>query len=123
MGQDETIRPARRRASAGPAGRAAVFRRAALGLAAVLLLSPAAGAADRFTVAVQTVSDLKAVFASVESVNVVPARARIGGVVVELAVTDGDKVAGGDTVAKVADEKLALQIKSLDAEIAGLKAQ
>ena len=123
MGQDETIRPARRRASAGPAGRAAVFRRAALGLAAVLLLSPAAGAADRFTVAVQTVSDLKAVFASVESVNVVPARARIGGGVGELAVTDGDKVAGGDTVAKVADEKLALQIKSLDAEIAGLKAQ
>ena len=67
--------------------------------------------------------DEKAVFATVESANVVPARARIGGTVVELAVKEGDEVKQGQIVATVGDEKLALQMKSLDAQIAGLEAQ
>ena len=74
-----------------------------------------------FTVIARTVADQKAVFATVESRNVVPARARIGGTVIDLSVHDGDQVAAGQTIATVHDEKLRLQITALDAEIAGLR--
>jgi RND family efflux transporter MFP subunit len=83
----------------------------------------AAFAQQTFVVAPNTVADEKAVFATVESSNVVPARARIGGTVVELAVKEGDAVKQGQIVATVGDDKLALQMKSLDAQIAGLEAQ
>ena len=78
---------------------------------------------DTFAVAPTQVADEKAVFATVESANVVPARARIGGTVIALSVKEGDEVKQGQVVATVADEKLALQMKSLDAQIAGLEAQ
>jgi RND family efflux transporter MFP subunit len=70
-----------------------------------------------------SVADEKAVFATVESRRVVPARARIGGTVAELAVKEGDAVKLGQVVATVGDEKLVLQLKSLDAQIAGLDSQ
>ena len=91
--------------------------------AALALLAQAALAEETFTVAPKTVADEKAVFATVESANVVPARARIGGTVVELAVKEGDAVKQGQVVATIGDEKLALQMKSLDAQISGLEAQ
>jgi RND family efflux transporter MFP subunit len=91
------------------------------------LLAPAlaqhALAQETFTVEPKTVADEKAVFATVESANVVPARARIGGTVAELSVKEGDEVKQGQVVATVGDEKLVLQLKSLDAQIAGLEAQ
>ncbi len=75
-------------------------------------------------VAVPTlVPDQKAVFATVESRRIVPARARIGGTLAELTVKEGDHVELGQVVASVGDEKLALQLKSLDAQIAGVEAQ
>jgi RND family efflux transporter MFP subunit len=91
--------------------------------AALALLAQAAIAQEAFTVAPKSVADEKAVFATVESANVVPARARIGGTVVELAVKEGDSVKQGQVVATIGDEKLALQMKSLDAQISGLEAQ
>jgi RND family efflux transporter MFP subunit len=94
----------------------------ALLLAAVVLIQPAR-ADGVLVVAPISVSDEKAVFATVESPRTVPARARIGGTVAELAVKEGDAVALGQVVATVGDEKLALQLKSLDAQIAGLDAQ
>jgi RND family efflux transporter MFP subunit len=78
---------------------------------------------ETFIVAPKPVADEKAVFATVESANVVPARARIGGTVVDLAVKEGDGVKQGQVVATIGDEKLVLQMKSLDAQIAGLEAQ
>ncbi len=96
----------------------------ALWMVAILLALAAAPAfAETFTVTQQTVSDEKAVFATVESRNVEPARARIGGTVAELAIKQGDEVSEGQVVSTVGDEKLALQMKSLDAQIAGLDAQ
>ncbi|MDQ7250078.1 efflux RND transporter periplasmic adaptor subunit [Dongia sedimenti] len=80
-------------------------------------------AADTFTVAPVTLTDEKAVFATVESVNVVPARARIAGTIAELTVRQGDRVERGQVIGTVGDEKLVLQLRSLDAQIAGLKAQ
>ena len=68
-------------------------------------------------------TDEKAVFATVESPNVVPARARIGGTVASLSVRQGDAVTQGQVIAVVGDEKLLLQINSLDAQIAGLQSQ
>lgn len=86
---------------------------------AVSVLPPAMAAA--FTVQRSDLADQKAVFATVESVDVVPARARIGGTVGRLAVKAGDRVAPGEVLAVVADEKLLLQIASIDAQIAGLQ--
>jgi RND family efflux transporter MFP subunit len=80
-------------------------------------------AQETFVVAPKALADEKAVFATVESASVVPARARIGGTVAELSVKEGDAVKQGQVVATVGDEKLALQMKSLDAQIAGLEAQ
>ena len=88
-----------------------------------LFIGPPAKAQETFRVTPKTVADEKAVFATVESANIVPARARIGGTVVELAVQKGDRVERGQVVATVADDKLLLQLKALDAQIAGLEAQ
>lgn len=91
--------------------------------AAVALLGQRALAEGTFIVAPQVVADEKAVFATVESANIVPARARIGGTVVQLMVRQGDRVEKEQPVAVVVDPKLALQIKALDAQIAGLEAE
>ncbi len=88
-----------------------------------LLAQPALAQPATFTVEPRTAADQKAVFATVESANVVPARARIGGTVAELSVKDGDEVKQSQVLAIVGDEKLVLQMKSLDAQIAGLRAQ
>ncbi len=99
------------------------MRAAALSFALIAVFGQHALAEETLVVAPQTVADEKAVFATVESADIVPARARIGGTVTELTVKEGDAVKEGQVVATVVDDKLALQIKSLDAQIAGLEAQ
>ena len=103
------------------------MRNAAMITVLLTLMAPAlaqrALAQDTLTVEPKTVADEKAVFATVESTNIVPARARIGGTVAELSVKEGDEVKQGQVLATVGDEKLVLQLKSLDAQIAGLEAQ
>jgi RND family efflux transporter MFP subunit len=79
--------------------------------------------AETLTVQARSVADEKAVFATVESVSVVPARGRIGGTIVQLNVREGDSVTRGQAIAVIADDKLALQMKSLDAQIDALQAQ
>jgi RND family efflux transporter MFP subunit len=88
---------------------------------AMLTAHPAAS--ETIRVAPITITDEKAVFATVESANVVPARARIGGTVADLGVREGDQVKAGQVIAHVGDDKIALQMKSLDAQISGLEAQ
>ena len=92
-----------------------------LSLLALLLAltADAAQAAENFTVQSSQVADEKPVFATVESRNVVPARTRIGGTVDQLVVKQGDHVTKGQVIAVVTDPKLALQIQTLGAEIAG----
>jgi RND family efflux transporter MFP subunit len=100
-----------------------------MGAAALLWLAAAAApinagsAADTFTVQARTVSDSKAVFATVEAENVVPARARIGGTLAQLTVKEGDQVKAEQIIATIGDEKLVLQMKALDGQIAALEAQ
>jgi len=90
---------------------------------AALVASTSFASAEALTVAPRTVADEKAVFATVESISVVPARGRIGGTIVQLNVREGDSVTRGQAIAVVADDKLALQMKSLDAQIQALQAQ
>ncbi|MEJ8573290.1 efflux RND transporter periplasmic adaptor subunit [Microbaculum marinum] len=78
-------------------------------------------AADGFLVEESTVADHKAVFASVQSADVVPARARIGGTVMELTAAEGDAVKAGERIATIVDDKLALRIQGLEASIRGLQ--
>jgi RND family efflux transporter MFP subunit len=80
-------------------------------------------AAEALTVEQRAVADEKAVFATVESISVVPARGRIGGTVVQLGVREGDRVTRGQAIAAIGDEKLGLQMKALDAQIEALQAQ
>lgn len=88
-----------------------------------LLLSSTAARAETLTVVERPLTDEKAVFATVESISVVPARSRIGGTVAQLNVREGDAVTRGQVIAVVGDEKLVLQMKSLDAQIQALQAQ
>jgi RND family efflux transporter MFP subunit len=90
---------------------------------ALAMLCQRALAEETFVVTPQSVADEKAVFATVESAKIVPARARIGGTVVQLAVRQGDRVEQDQAVATVSDKKLTLQINALDAQIAGLQAE
>lgn len=91
--------------------------------ATLLLAAGAASAAEEWPVTRERIADEKAVFATVESSNVIPARARIGGTIVSLTVARGDAVEAGQVIATVVDDKLALQLAALDAGIAGLKAR
>jgi RND family efflux transporter MFP subunit len=92
-------------------------------LVAVATLGAVSAGAETLAVASRQVADQKAVFATVESISVVPARGRIGGTVVQLNVREGDAVTRGQAIATIGDEKLALQMKSLDAQIDALQAQ
>jgi len=86
-------------------------------------LAATARAETTFDVHGSDIADQKAAFATVESPNLVPARTRIGGTIATLSVRQGDPVQQGQVIAVVADEKLLLQIRSLDAQIAALQSQ
>jgi RND family efflux transporter MFP subunit len=90
-------------------------------LGALLACSPAV--AGTLTLAPTMVTEWKAVYGRVESRDTVPARARIGGVIVDLAVTEGELVKAGQKIATVQDDKIAFQIAALDAQLRALKAQ
>jgi len=66
------------------------------------------------------ITETKAVFGRVETRDVVPARARIGGTLMSITVSEGDAVRQGDRIALVADQKLALQMSAADARIKAL---
>jgi multidrug efflux pump subunit AcrA (membrane-fusion protein) len=96
---------------------------AALLSASILLLSAVAAPAAEFVVRPVTVTVMKSVFGQVRSRDILPARARIGGTIVEIAVEEGDEVKAGDVIASVVDAKLALQLDALDARIKAVSAQ
>lgn len=88
-----------------------------------LLSASIAHAAETLRVQPAEVTDQKAVFATVESSNVVPARARIGGTVAELSVRQGDAVRPGQVIAVIGDDKQLLHIAALDAQITAVQSQ
>lgn len=89
----------------------------------LLALAGPALAEQQFVLAMQDVPEWKPVYGRVEARNLSPARARIGGTVIELVVSEGDTVEAGARIALVHDDKIALQIDAIDAQIRALEAQ
>jgi len=94
-----------------------------LPLTALALVLPLVAHAADYTVAPVSVTDYKPVFATVESVDVSSARARIGGTLVDLRVDEGSRVTQGQVIAVVGDAKLGLQLSSSNAQVAAAQAQ
>jgi multidrug efflux pump subunit AcrA (membrane-fusion protein) len=80
-----------------------------------------AGATD-LTLATVSIPEMKAVYGQIQPRNTVLARARLGGTVARLTVTEGDIVKAGDVIAEVKDDKIDFQIKAVDAQLQGLNA-
>lgn len=78
--------------------------------------------AGNLTIQPTSIPELKAVYGQVEAKDSVLARARIGGTIIDLRVTEGDMVKAGDVVAVVKDDKIDFQIKAIDAQLLGLQA-
>jgi len=93
-------------------------------LALGALVAPALSfAGSGITVEKIMVSDMKAVFATVETADVISARARIGGTVTGLSIDEGSRVGEGQTIATVVDAKLKLSMDALDARMDSLRSQ
>ena len=101
--------------------RACLLALPVVALAGSLLVTPVVAAS--LTVARQPVTEWKALYGQVEARDQVPARARIGGTIAELAVEEGDTVTAGERIATVTDEKIAFQIAALDARLRALQSQ
>ena len=95
----------------GAAGNALVAVRI-LVLCSIVAGLPALGAAEQYTVKTQRVADLKSLFAIVQTVRVTPARARIGGTIVELLANEGQVVEAGQVLARVRDPKQGMQVEA-----------
>ena len=89
--------------------------------AALLTVSPAG--AETITLGPVKITDWKAVYGRIEARDRIPARARLGGTLVELAVTEGEIVEAGKPLARIADEKLDFQRNALSAQRSALAAQ
>ena len=92
-------------------------------LVAAAAAVPQAAFTAEFAVHAITIPEMKAVFGQVESRTVVPARARIGGTIREIRVSEGSEVREGDVIGVVVDDKMALQLAAADAKIAALKSE
>lgn len=111
------------------------FQMTADGLKALLLaghiigLSASAYGAEqpsnppRFEVKLQEVDDLKSVYATVRSRDLIEARVRTPGTIATLKVDEGDSVKQGEVLALVGDPKIALRIKALDARMVALESR
>lgn len=69
------------------------------------------------------VTEWKSVYGRIEARDRLPARARLGGTLVELAVSEGQTVQAGQVLGRIVDEKLALRLQAVDAQAASLQAQ
>ncbi|HMN38365.1 MAG TPA: efflux RND transporter periplasmic adaptor subunit [Hyphomicrobium sp.] len=96
---------------------------AALWTTSVNAQASPSGAADTYEVHASEIDDLKSVYATVRSRDVVEARVRTGGTIVSLNVDKGDQVEAGKVLAVVVDPKIALRIKALDAQIVAAKSR
>lgn len=108
------------------------IRRHGRSVAIVGLMMAAAGAAlaaeearpgESLRIEARELEDLKSVYATVRSTDRIEARVRTPGTVASLMVDEGSEVETGQVIAIVADQKLALRLKALDAQIKGLQAE
>lgn len=69
------------------------------------------------------VIEWKSVYGRIEAKDRLPARARLGGTLVELLVSEGARVEAGQLLGRIVDEKLALRLQAIDAQTNSLAAQ
>jgi len=69
------------------------------------------------------VPEWKAVYGRVEARDSLAARARVGGTLVSLDVSEGDTVKAGQHIATVRDDKIDFQVSALDSQLKALAAQ
>ena len=79
--------------------------------------------AGEVTVTTTTITEWKAVFGKVEARNNVPARARLGGTLTEIMVSEGTDVTEGQQIGTIYDAKLALQLDSISAQAGAIQSQ
>jgi RND family efflux transporter MFP subunit len=79
--------------------------------------------AGSLTLAPTEITEWKAVYGQVEARDMVPARARIGGTISELTVTEGDLVKAGQKIAVVHDDKIDFQLAAYDAQLQAIESQ
>ena len=94
-----------------------------LAILAAALAAASSAFADTIVLSPQPLAEWKAVYGRVEARDLVPARARIGGTVVELRVSEGDEGEAGARIAVVRDDKIDFQIAAFDAQLRALEAQ
>ncbi|PTQ75538.1 efflux RND transporter periplasmic adaptor subunit [Celeribacter persicus] len=88
-----------------------------------MLLAGSPVLSETLTLSPQSVTEWKPVYAEVETRDQVPARARIGGTITTLDVTEGDMVKAGQRVALIEDTKLQFQIEGIDAQLTSYASQ
>jgi len=94
-----------------------------LAAALVLAVLPVAAQADDLVLQPTQVREWKAVYGRIEARTQIPARARLGGTLVSLGVTEGDEVTAGQVLAKIVDDKIDFQLSASDAQLQALNAQ
>lgn len=100
------------------------MKRLIFGFALAFGLLPVVALAEtEFELQPTTLIEWKAVYGRIEARDRVPARARIGGTLVQLSVVEGDLVEAGQPLARIVDEKLSFQLSAIDAQIQALVSQ
>jgi RND family efflux transporter MFP subunit len=99
------------------------MRRIMWAIAVGVLAGTGAVAGSPFVVQPVETVEWKSVFGRVEARDRVPARSRLGGTLVSLAVQEGDRVQEGALLATVDDEKLRIRLEATDAQIQAVNAQ
>lgn len=89
----------------------------------LILLAASPLRAEEFTAQPVSIPDFKLVFATVQTRDVLLARARIGGTIGALAAQEGAKVGAGERIGSVGDPKLILQMNGAEAKAASARAE
>jgi RND family efflux transporter MFP subunit len=95
----------------------------ALAAAVLAVAAGAFAAAAPFEVKPVEIDDLKSVYATVRSRDLIQARVRTPGTIISLEVDEGAAVKQGEVLALVVDPKIAPRIKALDARIVALQSR
>lgn len=99
-----------------------MFRNSIFLFGLLVLVAPAL-AQEEYHVTISQMDDRKAVFGTVQAVDMIAARARIGGTTQKLSVDEGSAVKAGEVIAIIEDPKLKPRMASLDARLRALEAQ
>jgi RND family efflux transporter MFP subunit len=95
----------------------------ALSLGFVLAPAVPLRAQTAYPVTIQQVTDWKSVYGRIEPRREVPARARLGGTLEMLDVTEGDMVEAGQVVGRVVDIALQFRVAANEAQLEALQSQ